>query len=864
MIDPEDDNPNADYVPGMGDPSDDDPSADGQFVTDPDDPDAETEDGTEDNLTDGDAEEEAVEDAEQDEHFRNLAEEIEPGRLKEYARNLLDHIEQDERDRKGRDEVYSEGLRRTGLGEEAPGGAQFEGATKVTHPVLTEVAVDFAAKSIKELFPANGPVKDSIVGIASKQKVDKAKRKTRYMNWQLTEQIPEFRSDLEQILSQTALAGATYLKMYQDDRLGRPRTEPVFMDKVLMPYGASSWQSAERKTHIQEITQLEFDRRVKSGQYRDIELGSPVDPEQTETEQANDTIEGQEPDGANLDGRRKIYEIACHLDIETDDEIRPYLVSIDESSSEVLSVYRNWEPDDETFAEMQWIVEFPFIPWRGAYPVGVVHLIGGLSIAATGALRALLDAAHITNIPTAIKIRGGSKGGQNIELVPGQITEIEGAVSNDFDIRKTIMPIPFPQPSAVLFQLLGMLSDTAKGVVQTALEKVADDNANVPVGTTLARIEQGMAVFSAIHARLHNSMRQVLAILHRLNSQHLHEEKVQMDTGEMMVRREDFQGPLDVIPVSDPNIFSEQQRFAQIQAVVARSDAKPGLYDPRKVEELLLERLRIPNGKDLLVPSPQPQHLNAVNENVAACMGKPIIAFPEQDHLAHIKTHIGFMQSKMFGMNMLIGPRSMPLLLNHMKDHFSLWYVSRVYDLTSQLANVDASQLIDTKDHDVTRMFDGLMAQVSDQVLKEAEDALGPFMPVLTQLMQMMQSMQPGPPQDPATAVAQAEVARKTAADQAKAQIDQQKLAIEQQDQQLEQVKIQQDAQQAQAHDQTEMQREEMREQAELQRVNLEVGAQMQRNTQDNQTALEISAAKIATGHSTNLVDGTGINPQPL
>jgi chaperonin GroES len=594
--------------------------------------------------------------ARSEDFYANLALDMSDSELSEVAQTFLDLIGKDKEARKKRDEQYEEGLRRTGLGDDAPGGAQFQGATKVVHPMLTEACVDFAARAIKELFPSSGPVKDFIVGDVSGEKVEKAKRKTAFMNWQLTVQATEFRAELEQLLTQVPLGGAQYMKVTWNEARNRPEFLFVAIDDMYLPFAATNFYTAQRKTHVQYLTTIDYQRRVKSGMYRDVDLGPvTMEPDFSVAEKANNKIEGRNETSYNEDGLRTIYEIYTVADIEGD-ELLPYIISVDKTSGKVLSIYRNWDELDRAQEELLWFVEFPFVPWRGAYPIGLPHMVGGIAAASTGALRALLDSAHISNSQTMLKLKGGSRGGQSLEIQPTQVMEIEGGLAAD-DIRKLIMPLPYNPPSAVLFQLLGFLVDAGKGVIRTSMENIADGNPNAPVGTTLAKIEQGMVVFSAIHARLHNSMQRLLSILHRLNGMYLEDAEVEAEIGEELATREDFDGPLDVVPVSDPNIFSESQRFAQVQAVAQRAAAMPQLYNQRKVEERILETLKIPNSKELLTQPMEPKEQNAVNENVAATMGRPIVAFPEQDHIAHLKTHLAYMMSPALGMSQLMAVR---------------------------------------------------------------------------------------------------------------------------------------------------------------------------------------------------------------
>lgn len=837
--------------------------------------------------------EENVDEEEADEHFSNLAETLPDDVLRETAVNLLDLIERDREARKRRDEQYAEGIQRTGLGDDAPGGAAFEGASKVVHPMLTKVCIDFAARAMKELFPPDGNVvKDFIPGTPTKQKLERAGRKTRWMNWQLTKGMPEFRAELEQTVTQVPLGGAQYMKFVWDRRLKRSRSHFVPIDDIFLPYSAASFLSAERRTHRQFPTDLEYKRNVSSGVWRDADMLAAETPEVSESAEASAKVEGKEDDAFNPDGLRTVYETACWLDIEEEDEFRPYLVTIDDSSRHILSVYRNWLPNDEKFEELHHIVEFPFVPWRGAYPIGLPHIIGGLSAATTGALRALLDSAHINNFPSAMRLKGGATPGQSVDMQPGEIKTIEGSFEQD-DIRKVIMPVPFNQPSPVLYELLGFLVQEGNGVIQTTFEELGDQKRDMPVGTTLALIEQGMTVFSAIHARLHAAMKQALAILHRLNQIYLEDEEVVDDVGELMVKRSDFQGPMDVIPVSDPNIFSEAQRFAQVQVVAQRAQQNP-LYDQREVELLILERLKLPNAKSLLVPKPEPQHMNAVNENMAAVMGRPIVAFPEQDHLAHLLTHAQIIMHPLYGGNPLIAPKLIGTLLPHLAEHLGFLYVTSVFDKSSEAIGGDISKYIDTKDPDLVKEFDQTMVAASQAALAQLtqNQNLMQLLQVIQKGMQYMQSMQQPGPMDPSQ-VAAMDVQRKSKADEQKAQTDQQKAQVDAQ-------RVQIDAQRAQI-DQQRLQLEDQREHAQIgmeqQRLHTEevgryldadmrakdqqtrvqiaglTGQQRTQqtemtnqmhiatNTADNDTAMTIARWEIEEGRKTNLKDGDGINP---
>ena len=345
--------------------------------------------------------------------YSNLAEEMNDLDLSVLASKYLDLFEKDKEDRKERDKQYEDGLRRTGLGNDAPGGANFQGASRVVHPVMAEACVDFAARAIKELFPPDGPTRTKIIGEVTPEKTDRAERKRDYMNWQLTEQIEEYRDEQEQMFTQLPMGGSQYMKLWYDEQKRRPCAEFVPIDNILLPFAASNFYTAQRATEMQDITEYEFKARVNRGLYRDVELiRATMDPEPTAPEKANEKIEGKKR-GENVDGLRRVYHCYTWLELEEDSrtkgELAPYVLMIDELDLNVVGLYRNWEEGDETRAKLDWIIEFKFIPWRGAYAIGLPHLIGGLSAALTGALRALLDTAHINNAATMVKLKGDRK-----------------------------------------------------------------------------------------------------------------------------------------------------------------------------------------------------------------------------------------------------------------------------------------------------------------------------------------------------------------------------------------------------------------------------------------------------------------------
>lgn len=750
---------------------------------------------------------EGDEESETPEFLENLAEYMEETELGKLSLGLIELVDADREAREKRDEKYKDGLRRTGLGDDAPGGAGFDGSSKVVHPILAESCVDFEARAIKELFPPSGPVKTQIIGKVTEAKMDRADRKARYLNYQMTKSMSEYRSELEQLLTQLPMGGSQYQKFWYDTEYKRPRTCFVPIDDVLLPYANSDFYSAHRVTHVLHLTDHELERRMASGMYRDLDLSTASDSgEQTATAEANDKIEGKQKSGTNEDGLRQVYEIQVYLELDAEDddiangEKAPYLITIDEESGKVLSIYRNWAEEDQARRKLQWMVEYKFIPWRGAYAIGLPHLIGGLSAAATGALRALLDSAHLNNSATMLKLKSGKQSGQSINVNPTEVAEIDAPAGTD-DIRKVMMAMPYNQPSPVLFQLLGWLTDAGKGVVSTTQESMANAGDRTPVGTMMAMVEQGAVIYSAIHARLHHSQSMALDIMCRINYSFMDDEQTVAELDELMVKREDFENNNDVIPVTDPNIFSETQRFAQMQGVAQVMQLFPQeAFDHNYIARTMLKRMRLEDVDAILPERKKPQNMNPIGENVAAMQGTPLLALPKQNHIAHMMAHLEFAGNPVFGSPQL-GMKSIPILIEHIKQHLGFFY-SETIDANSGFS-AEAGNI------PTTEMELNLM-QTQDAIMEQFTAQLTPILTGLQQLEQKAQEMAPKPPQDPSIAatveVAMADIERKKAYDQAKLQIEQaESQARVQNDQAKLQVSVDNNAMDNRQHQQTEL-----------------------------------------------------------
>ena len=843
-----------------------------------------------------------------EEHFYdNLVDSLPESYLESLLTDLLQAVDIDKQTRKKRDDQYAEGLRRTGAGKDAPGGADFQGASKAVHPMITKAAVDFGARAMKEIFPATGPAKSFIPGTVTKDRVEKAARISRYFNWLTTTRMPEFRPGLEQTCTQSSVAGVQYMRFRWCGRLRRQASNIVYVDKLFLPFEAANLYSAERITYEDDITELEYKNRIREGIYRDVDLVPPsMMPNQSKSAEARAKAEGKEIDPYNKDGVRRTYEVNTYFDdLETKledspyadlDLALPYIIFIDEASRKVAGLYRNWEKGDDRYERMHWIVEFPFLPWTGAYAIGLIQAIGSLSAAATGALRALLDAGHIANQNTSYVLKGPNVSGQSQSVQIAQQNYVKGGVGGD-DIRKLMLPVPPSAPSVTLFNLLQFVVQEGGDVVRTVFESLSENNPNAPVGTTYALIEQGLAVVSSIIGRFHFAMFHVLQILYRIARMYVTDEEIRDDAGEVLAYRADFQGPMDVVPVSDPGIPSDSHRMAQMQTVAQRADMKPYLYNQRRVEKMILERLRIQDPDSFLVPMAEPEEMNAANENVATSFGKPITAYPHQDHLAHLETHLGFAMSPVLGSNPLLAPKVIPAMLDHLSQHMSLWYLGRVYAIVKLHLPGQLENYMEISDDTVKAEIDKTISIASKQVDQEAIQQFQKIgiMQAVQQMQQTMKQFQPPQPMDPSQAQLQkAQMDNDTRKQIAQGQ-QQTTVAVKDKDLQgrMQQANMQvvadREKTQADLHKtgisvQANLRQEGMQQQGETQRkvISGKMDAALQAykeeqqnaraeqdniskeriNMEDNATAVQISNAEIEAGKHSPLSTGRGLSQE--
>lgn len=729
----------------------------------------------------------AAESIPEDEGFySNLAAVLSPTTRDRIVQDLLPRIDEDRQAREERTKLYAEGIRRTGLGDDAPGGAAFQGASKTVHPLLMEACIDYQARIIRELWPIAGPAKPHLLGEVTAEKQARAERKSAHMNYQLRDQMKEAKSVLETTLMQVPLGGSQFIRQYWDHRFKRPRWQFAPIDCVIVAGTAENFASAQRKTFVERISQLEYRQRVDQGLYLKDDLPAPAMlPDPNPAKVASDKVEGVQDTGQNLDGDREVYEVTFYLEatedtieelsargeaVEEAGTLYPYIVTIDVSSRQMLSLYRDWEQDDPTHEPIEHLFEFPFLPWRGVFSIGFPHIIGGLSAAATGALRALLDSAHANNVQSGLILKGSGASGQTVTPQIGQLTEIEAGNLQADDIRKVVMPAALNAPSPVLMELLGFVVEAGKGIVRTSLDDTPANapSPNTPVGTQMSRVEEGLTVFTAIHGRAHAALNRLLKGLHRLNRLYLPNVlRVTASTGEVMIRRSDYEGPCDVQPTSDPSVYSDQQRFAQLNYIQGRAALLPMLFKQREIELAGLRLIKWPNPESLLQDAPTPHELNAVNENLAMALGRPVQVFPEQDHLAHLQVLLDFMKSPVLGMSPIIAQKYLPAALQHAAEHIVYLYVQQTVDTVEAAAGENPALLM-SKDPEVKRSFDALLAVAAQQVAAGMPALLQSAEAVLMQAAQTLQKMMPPPPMDPAAAAvaaAKAETERKSVAD---------------------------------------------------------------------------------------------------
>ena len=576
-------------------------------------------------------------------HSSNLAEYLQEGELEAMASDLIEAFNSDRTSRKDWASSYVKGLDLLGLKIEERD-QPWPGACGVFHPVLTESVVRFQAQAITEIFPASGPVRTQVVGKYSDEKSNQAQRVEEEMNYLTTEVMTEYRDEFEQLLFKLPLAGSAYKKVYYDPMLERPVAMFVPAEDFVISYGASDLPTCERYTHVMKKTPNEVLKLMVSGFYRDIDLPDPS-PEQSDIEEKYDEIDGESGFAMDSDDRFTILEMHVDIDLpepfsDPDGIARPHVITIDKSSRSVLSVRRNYYENDEKKRKRLHFVHYPYLPGLGFYGIGLIHLIGGLTKSATSILRQLVDAGTLANLPAGLKARGLRIKGDDSPLMPGEFRDVDipgGA------IRDNIYPLPYKEPSSVLYQLLGNIVEEGRRIGSVADVDISSANANAPVGTTLALLERSMKVMSGVQARLHAALRKELRILAKVVHDFM-PEAYDYEIEGSHNRVKDFDGRVDVFPVSDPNASTMSQRVIQYQAALQLAQQAPQIYDLGRLHRQMLEVLGIKEADKIVKLEGDIEPTDPVTENMKILQQEGVKAFAYQDHEAHIAVHMAMLQ----------------------------------------------------------------------------------------------------------------------------------------------------------------------------------------------------------------------------
>ncbi len=617
---------------------------------------------------------EAMQGEEQEEqipHNANLADFLDDGYLGEISSDLRASYEDDMESRSEWEETYTQGLDQLGVKYDERT-QPFQGASGVTHPLIAESVTQFQAQAYKELLPSGGPVKTQVLGLQDVEREEQAARVKDFMNYQIMEVMEEFDPDMDQLLFYLPLSGSTFKKVYFDEARQRAVSKFIPAQDLVVPYAASDLATASRVTHVLRMDGNEIRKMQLAGFYRDVELSTYN--HENEVRQKVDELQGTSR--TYSDEVYTILEMHVDLDIEGFEDMAPdgeptgvaipYIVTLDEGSGHILSVRRNFEEGGEIAKKQQYFVHYKFMPGLGFYGFGLIHMIGGLGRAATSILRQLIDAGTLANLPAGFKARGVRVRNDDEPLQPGEWRDIDAPGGN---IRDAIIPLPYKEPSATLAQLLGVLIEGGRRFVSLADQQTGDTNAAAPVGTTVAMLERGMKVMSAIHKRLHYAQRQEFRVLARIFRDNMPADGYPYDVvgGDRMVMATDFDGRVDVVPVSDPNIFSMAQRVTLAQTQLQLAQSNPQLHNLNAAYRRMYQALEVQNIDEILPPPPQPQPLDPAIENARALMGEILTTFPEQNHEVHIRLHMAFMKTPLVSTS----PQVMGTFYSHIMEHIS-------------------------------------------------------------------------------------------------------------------------------------------------------------------------------------------------
>lgn len=654
------------------------------------------------------------------EHDTNLAEHIDDKDLQAMAAELVEAFDADKRSRSEWATAYTRGLDLLGFKVEERS-EPWQGASGVFHPLLTEAVVRFQAQAMAEMFPANGPAKTKIMGKITPDKTEQAQRVQVELNYQMTEEMSEYRDELDQMLFRLPLAGSSFKKVYYDPLLGRPVSMFVPVEDFVASYGASDLQTCPRYTHVMKKDANDILKLQLNGFYRDVELPTP-EPDMSDIQEKYNDLAGEEATIIDDDDRHTLLEM--HVDInmpedfdDMDGVARPHVITIDKTSRTILSIRRNWEEDDERKRKRMHFVHYKYLPGLGFYGTGLIHMIGGLAKSATSLIRQLIDAGTLSNLPGGLKTRGMRILGDDTPIRPGEFRDVDipgGA------LRDSITFLPYKEPSTVLYQLLGNVVEEGRRIGSVADIQVGNMNPEAPVGTTLALMEQSMKVMSGVQARLHAAMHKELRLIARVIRDYMPEEYDYYDLAEEsgLNRREDFSGKVDVIPVSDPNAATMAQRVVQYQSALQLAQQAPQLYNMGKLHRQMLEVMGIQEPDEIIKLPEDIKPADPVTENMAILKQEPVKVFAYQDHEAHIQVHMAAAQDpkiqQMIGQSPFASA-IMAAMSAHLTEHIAMQYRVEIQkQLGVELPEIDAEL-----PEDVERQVSRLAAAAAEKLLNQ-------------------------------------------------------------------------------------------------------------------------------------------------
>jgi len=666
------------------------------------------------------------------EYYTNLADDMDEEVLKDVAQTVIGNFQADKDSRAEWDSMFERGFDLLGLKlEDAT--EPFEGACTAVHPLLIESAVKFQSKASQELFPVGGPVKAQILGTQSVEKQEQANRVQNFMNYQLTEQMPEYFDEFERMLFHLPLIGSAIKKVYYDAGIERPVSEFVPIDQFYVSYYASNLRKADRYTHVIYRNPVDMQKDIESGIYSDVELPEASYPNQTNLSEKLNTIMGLSPT-AEHDPQYVLLEQHLHLDIPDPEcqegEFAPYIVTVEQESRQILSIRRNYRAGDTNKEKRMHFVHYKFVPGFSFYGLGLIHFLGNLTMTATAAMRSLVDAGQFANLPGGFKAKGVRMVGDNEPIAPGEFKEVE---ATGIDLQKAIVPLPYKEPSSVLYNMLGFVTAAGQKFADSTEQIVSDAASSGPVGTTMALLEASSKFFSGIHKRLHKSQRDEFKIIAEIDYDYLPVEyPYDVPNASREIFKKDFDGAVDVVPVSDPNIPSNAHRMMLANmALQMAQQSPPGMFNLEALNRTILNASNMPNIEEILPQAPKPQPLDPVSDIAAATKGFPIAAFMGQNHDAHIQVKMAYLQDPANGASPIM-VRVKPILEANIQEHSIMKYQEQINGTTqAMLEQIPEAQRNPTA-------IEAVMAAAAQDVLNANKQ--GPAMSPEQQLVALEQA----------------------------------------------------------------------------------------------------------------------------